>query len=248
MCLMWDNKNQIRQEQELELNLFSFYTMTSNVLPSAPHDETQEMYPQHDFRMQKANEISKALNEEVIHYRRVAKKYKRAKKTTNWAAVGSSALSAAFSSASLGSALSVVGIPATIPLGGVGGAFATASFGLIFASKKLESKIKKHQEIVTLAISKGDTIYRLYSKALADNQITDREFQLIMDEFSQYNVLKEAIRAKLTQKPSQPDIEKIKKKCSKRDGRRISKKNNCSRRRFELTFENSRHYLHIIRT
>ena len=106
---------------------------------------------------------------------------------------------------------SVIGLPAAIPLGGAGGAFAAASSGLIIASKKLESKIKKHQEIVTLAIAKGDTVYRLYSKALSDNEITDREFDLIMSEFSQYNVLKEAIRAKLTQKPSQPDIEKIKK-------------------------------------
>ena len=40
---------------------------------------------------------------------------------------------------------------------------------------------------MTLAISKGDTVYRFNSKALADNQISDREFQLIMDEYSQYN-------------------------------------------------------------
>ena len=137
------------------------------------------------------------------------------KKVANWSAAGCSIFSTVVSSASLASALSVVGLPAAIPLGGVGGAFAAASSGLIFASKKLESKIKKHQEIVTLAIAKGDTVYRLYSKALADNQITDREFQLIMDEILQYNMLKEAIRAKLTQKPSRPDIEKIKKRCSK---------------------------------
>ena len=40
-----------------------------------------------------------------------------AKKVINWSAVGSSVLSVAFSSASFGSALSVVGLPATIPLG-----------------------------------------------------------------------------------------------------------------------------------
>ena len=54
---MWDNKNQIRQEQELELNLFSIYIMISNDLPSAPQEEPS-LYPQlspHDFRMQKAN-------------------------------------------------------------------------------------------------------------------------------------------------------------------------------------------------
>ena len=119
--------------------------MCSNVLPSAPHEESS-LYPQlsqHDFRMQKANEVSAALNAEVAHYRGVAKKYKRAKKVANWSAAGSSIISTAFSSASLGSALSVVGLPATIPLGSIGGAFALASSGLIIASKKFDSKIKK---------------------------------------------------------------------------------------------------------
>jgi len=92
--------------------------------------------------MQKINEISASLNSEVSHYRAAAKKYKRAKTFVNWTGVGSSALSAAFSSASFGSALSVVGLPATIPLSGVDRAFALASSGLIIASKKLDSKIR----------------------------------------------------------------------------------------------------------
>ena len=183
---------------------------SANVLPSAP-ELYPELPPQPDFRMQKVNEISSALNKEVHHYRAVAKKYKRAKKAVNWGAACSSGLSAVFSSASFGSALSVVGLPATIPLGGVGGGFGLASSGLIIASKKLDSKIKKHQEIVTLAIAKRDTVDRLLSKALADNVLSDSEFQLIMTEFSQYNVLKEAVRAKLTRQSSRPNVEKIKK-------------------------------------
>ena len=167
--------------------------MISNVLPSAPQEEPS-LYPelpQHDFRMQKANEFSAALNAEVVHYRSVAKKYKRATKTTNWFAAGSSIISTALSTASLAYALSVVGIPAAIPLGGVSGTFALASSGLIIASKKLDSKIKKHQAIVTLAIAKRDTVWWLHSKALANNNISDSEFQLIMTEFQQYtDVLK----------------------------------------------------------
>ena len=187
--------------------------MCLKVLPSAPPDE-QGLYPQlpqHDFRMQKANEVSAAMNTEVVHYRSVAKKYKRAKKAANWSAAGFGMFSTALSSASLASALSVIGLPAAIPLSGVGGAFAAASSGLIIASKKLDSKIKKHQEIVTLAIAKRDTVDRLLSKALVDNQISDAEFQLLMAEFSQYNALKDAVRAKLTRQPSRPDVEKIKK-------------------------------------
>ena len=80
-----------------------------NVLPSAPPEDSN-LYPPlhpHDFRMQKANEIVVALNAEVLHYRSVAKKYKRAKKILNWSATGSGVLSAGFSSAGLGSAISV---------------------------------------------------------------------------------------------------------------------------------------------
>ena len=147
--------------------------MCSNVLPSVPQEESS-LYPQlspRDFRMQKANEVSAALNTEVVHYQSDTKKYKRAKKVANWSAVGSSIISTAISSASLASALCVVGLPAAIPLRGVGGAFALASSGLIIASKKLDSKIKKHQQIVSLAIAKRNTVYRLHSKALADNQM-----------------------------------------------------------------------------
>jgi len=161
--------------------------------------------------MQNIIEISVALNKEVGHYQTFAKKYKRVKKAVNCFATRSSVLSAAFSSASFGSAFSDVGLPATIPLGGIGGAFALASSGLIFASKKLDSKIKRNQEIVTLVIAKRDTVDWLLSKTLADNQISDSEFQLIKTEFSQCNVLREAVRAKLTHQPSRPDVVKIRK-------------------------------------
>ena len=182
--------------------------MCSNVLPSAP---IYPDLPQHDFRLQKANEVSAALNAEVVHYRGVAKKYKRAKKAANWSATGFSVFSALLSGAGIASALTLVGLPASASLAGLGGVFAGVSAGILFASKKLDSKIKKHQEIVTLAIAKRDTVDRLLSKALVDNQISDDEFQLLMAEFSQYNLLKDSVRAKLTHQSSRPDLEKIKK-------------------------------------
>ena len=123
--------------------------MTSNVLPSAPQEESSlyPQLPQHDFRMQKANAVSAALNAEVVRYRAVAKKYKRAKKAANWSAAGCGMFSTLLSSASLAFALSIVGLPAAVPLGGVGGAFAIASSGLIIASKMLDSKIKNTKRL-----------------------------------------------------------------------------------------------------
>ena len=120
---------------------------SANLLPSSapPADPLYPVVaePSQNFRLQKFNEISNTLAGEVHHYRLVAKKYKRARKFVNWDAAGSSVLSAAFSSASFGSALSVVGLPAAVPLGGAGGCFALVSSGLIIASKKTRFENKE---------------------------------------------------------------------------------------------------------
>jgi len=165
--------------------------------------------PSQNFRLQKINEISNTLAREVSHYRLVAKIYERARKFVNWSAAGSSVLSAAFSSASFGSALSVVGLPATVPLGGAGGCFALVSSELIIASKKLESKIKKHQEITTLAVAKRDNVNRLLSNALNNNEVSSHEFNTILSEFQQYNFLKDQVRAKMLRQPSKRGITEV---------------------------------------
>ena len=90
---------------------------------------------------------------------------------------------------------------------------------------------------MTLAIAKRNIVDRLLSKALADNQISDGEFQLLMAEFSQYNVLKDAVRAKLTRQSSRPNVEKIKKDVRSEMEAEFRKKNSCSSRRFELTYQ-----------
>ena len=71
----------------------------------------------------------------------------------------------------------------------------------------------KHQEIVTLALAKGETVTRLVSRAITDGKINDAESQVILSEYSQYNEMKEKVHAKLTRNKSVGkllDIEKIK--------------------------------------
>jgi len=165
--------------------------------------------PSQNFHLQKVNEISNTLGVEVHHYRLFAKKYKRARKFVNWGAAGSSVLSAAFSSASFGSALSVVGQPAAIPLGGAGGCFALVSLGLIITSKKLNSKIKKHQEITTLAVAKRDTVNRLLSNTLNNNEVSSHEFDTILSESQQYNFLKDQVRARMLRQPSKRGLAEV---------------------------------------
>ena len=127
----------------------------SNVLqpnvpqPTAPgYDEL--LYPQlpPDFRLQKINEVSAALNNEVSHYRKVRKKYKKARNLVNWRLPAPAFFRRRFRALALARLFQIVGLPATIPLGGTGGGFALPSTGLIVARKRLDSKIKKHQENV----------------------------------------------------------------------------------------------------
>ena len=98
-----------------------------NFLPSAPpapQSETQNLYPnlpvsEQQFSttcLEKVNEIASTLSQEVTRYRLVGKKHKRANKVVKWLAGGTSSLSAVASSASLGTALSVIGIPAAVPV------------------------------------------------------------------------------------------------------------------------------------
>ena len=101
------------------------------------------------------------------------------------------------------------------------GTLATQAIGLssvtmIGAGKTVDSKIYKHEEITALTVAKRETVNRLVSKALKDNNISDVEFQLILNEQRQYNSLKEHVRNRPTRKPQTgaepvPDLEKIKK-------------------------------------
>ena len=120
----------------------------ANVIASAPPSEveTQSLYPvvpqdtqhasQQPFCMRKVNEIAPALAKEVVHYRLVREKYKRAKTFVNWAAGVLGSLSGLASSAGLASALTGFGIPVAVPSGVVSGLFSVTSSGLIVARKK----------------------------------------------------------------------------------------------------------------
>ena len=65
-----------------------------------------------------------------------------------------------------------------------------------YASKKLLLKAQKHEKITVLIEAKLNSISTLISKALNDGNISDREFSLIMDEFSRFQEMKNVIKTK----------------------------------------------------
>ena len=105
-------------------------------------------------------------------------------------------LSVILSASGLGTTLTGFGAVVGIPLGAVGGICGGISVGFGAASKRLSHKVSKHEQTVSLAKAKVNTIHDLVSKALKDNAISDQEFSLILSEVDKFEKLKLEIRQK----------------------------------------------------
>ena len=212
--------------------------MASNVLPTAPAYEQTEtqttLYPglptqpDNNFRMQKANEVLKYLSDEVSHYRLVAKKYRRTKTIIDSASFSAGGISSFLSAGAVGAVFSGPGITVAIPIGCVACLFGLTAAGLTGFYKKLDPKLIKHCKIMTLAMSKCDTVNRILSKSLIDGKISDSEFQSILDEKQSYLIQKQILRKgtlpKEKNKQSSPDIEKIRQEAMHEERIRLQKK------------------------
>ena len=99
------------------------------------------------------------------------KKHKKARKATSYVVAGLGVATTALSSSAVASALSGVGIIASVPLGVVGGLCGIVSTVLMGASKKLEKKVNKHSRLSSLAAAKHNTIKTFVSQALDDNRV-----------------------------------------------------------------------------
>ena len=160
---------------------------SANVIPSAP-EYAETLYPMNeitqinaeDFRLKKISHLQIELNNEAIHYRQVAKKYKRTHSMTHISAVGLGSLSAGLSSATLATALTGFGIVASPALAGVATVFGLLSAGFTVVSKRLERKVTKHEKIYTLAVVKINSVAELVSNALTDKRISDSKFTIII--------------------------------------------------------------------
>ena len=96
---------------------------------------------------------------------------------------------------------------------------ALASVGCKFASRRLHTKAKKHDEIRVLAKSKVNTISDHISRALKNNQISDKEFRLILGEVDKYNRMKAEIRARAVRAHAAAQIDEAEKKRLIQQGR-----------------------------
>ena len=196
-----------------------------NIIPSAP-----PLYPSlngGDYRLKKIIDCQKELENEISHYRRISKKYKRAKTIINAFAITTGALTTMLSTASLATLLSAIAAPIGASLAGISALMGITSTAAGVSSERLNRKVTKHEKTVSLAESKHISISRLVSKAMTDGSISDVEFNLILREIDNYYSLKGQLRREVKKienisSDQKGDIETL--------GQEIKKKNSAEAR------------------
>ena len=168
-----------------------------NIIPSAP-----PLYPSlrenvGDYRLTKISDCQKELENEISHYRRITKKYKRAKTIINAFAAATGVLTAVLSTASFASFVTDIGAIVGAPIAGIASVMGLFSTTAGVSSERLNTKFTKHEKTVSLAESKHLSVSRLVSKTLTDGSISDVEFHLILREIDNYYSLKGQLRREM---------------------------------------------------
>ena len=87
-------------------------------------------------------------------------------------------------------------VPALLPIEIVAIVCGCMGVCIKLVRRKCISKAQTHYEIKTLGESKLNSIKNLISKALNDEQISEQEFKMVLDELDKYNELKVKMHTK----------------------------------------------------
>ena len=110
------------------------------------------------FRLKKICDIQKVFENEIKHYGRVAKKYKRAQAIFQNTAVATGTLSVILSASTLVTSLTEFGIIIGAPLAGVSALLGASSAACTAVRKQLTCKAAKHESTIILAQSKLNSL------------------------------------------------------------------------------------------
>ena len=145
------------------------------------------------FRLQQSCRVLENLEKEAKHYASVRKKYKRCYNLLSRTSTLSGTLSFCLSGYGVGTAFSGVDLPLAASLGGLGLICGVFSVITGEAGKKVSRKVTKHEKTVSVCESKINSLKDRISKALADDRISDEEFENILAEMSKYHEMKKDI-------------------------------------------------------
>ena len=173
------------------------------IYPEVPKED--KIYPEapkdgNAFRLQQSCRVLENLEKEAKHYASVRKKYKRCYNVLSRISTSTGTLSFCLSGSGVGTAFSGVGLPLAVSLGGLGLICGVVSVITGEAGKKVSRKVTKHKKTVSVCESKINSLKDRISKALADDRISDEEFENILAEMSKYHEMKKDIRVGLKNK------------------------------------------------
>ena len=164
-------------------------TPKDKIYPEAPKDGKT-------FHLQQSCRVLENLEKEAKHYASVRKKYKRCLNVLSRISTSTGTLSFGLSGSGVGTAFSGVGLPLAASLGGLGLICGVVSVIAGEAGKKVSRKVTKHEKTVSVCESKINSLKDRISKALAEDRLSDEEFENILAEMEKYHEMKKDIRHK----------------------------------------------------
>ena len=147
-----------------------------------------------NFRITEICQIKLFFEKEIELRRQLYNKYKKGYTACNAINDTSTIIAAGCGIAGLSLLVTIISTPIVIVLEGVGLTMGGVALIANLVNKKLLKKLEKHERIMTLAISKLNTISDHVSKAIDDKIIDHNEFKLILTEKEKYIELKNTIR------------------------------------------------------
>ena len=148
------------------------------------------------FRLQQSCQVLENLEKEAKHYTSVRKKYKRCLNVLSRISTSTGTLLFCVSGSGVGTAFSGVGLPLAASLGGLGLICGVVSVIATASAKKVSRKVTKHEKTVSVCESKINSLKDRISKALADDRLSDEEFNNLLAEMEKYHEMKKDIRHK----------------------------------------------------
>ena len=176
----------------------------NKIYPEVPK-ETPKEAPKDGktFRLQQSCRVLENLEKEAKYYSSFRKKYKRCYNFLSRISTSTGTLSFCLSGSGVGTAFSGVGLPLAASLGGLGLICGVVSVITAASAKKVSRKVTKHEKTVSVCESKINSLKDRISKALADDMLSDEEFNNILAEMDKYHEMKKDIRHKFQKKQGQ---------------------------------------------
>ena len=150
----------------------------------------------HAYRLAKIVEIQKEIETERDKREGLNMKYRKGVRIINVVDWISDLVALGSGVSSIAVMTTIVAAPVAVALQVVAaGASVFSTIGRV-VNRKLTVKAEKHEKIKTLAEVKLNTISDYVSKALEDDNISNEEYSLILNELVKFNEMKEEIRNK----------------------------------------------------